>query len=116
MPPPSWAFLRGQSWGGRGPAQPFPRPRPPLRPHRSWRRARTSWLHAVDGVDLAIAPGETVGLVGESGCGKSTLVRLVTRLIDPTSGNIGFAGNDIGAMPARRFARTPLRATIQMVF
>src|SRR5216684_130116 len=84
--------------------------------HRPWRRARTSWLHAVDGVEFAIAPGETVGLVGESGCGKSTLVRLVTRLIDPTSGNIGFAGNEIGAIPARRFARTPLRATIQMVF
>jgi peptide/nickel transport system ATP-binding protein len=84
--------------------------------HRPWRRAHASWLHAVDGVEFAIAPGETVGLVGESGCGKSTLVRLVTRLIDPSSGNIGFAGKEIGAIPARRFARTPQRASIQMVF
>ena len=83
---------------------------------RPWRRAKMSWLHAVDGVAFAIAPGETVGLVGESGCGKSTLVRLVTRLIDPSSGNIAFAGNEIGEIPARRFARTPQRAAIQMVF
>ena len=75
-----------------------------------------SWLHAVDGVAFAIAPGETVGLVGKSGCGKSTLVRLVTRLIDPSSGNIVFAGNEIGEIPARRFARTSQRAAIQMVF
>ena len=83
---------------------------------RPWRRAKMSWLHAVDGVAFAISPGETAGLVGESGCGKSTLVRLVTRLIDPSSGNIAFAGNEIGEIPARRFARTPQRAAIQMVF
>jgi oligopeptide/dipeptide ABC transporter ATP-binding protein len=81
-----------------------------------WRRPPESWLLAVDGVDFAIAPGETVGLVGESGCGKSTLVRLVTRLIDATSGRIGFAGEEIGEIPARRFARVPERARIQMVF
>jgi oligopeptide/dipeptide ABC transporter ATP-binding protein len=83
---------------------------------RLWRRARRSWLHAVDGVEFAIAPGETVGLVGESGCGKSTLVRLITRLLDPTGGRISFAGNDIGSIPTRRFARTSKRASIQMVF
>src|ERR1700730_14156620 len=69
-----------------------------------WRRPPESWLLAVDGVDFAIAPGETVGLVGESGCGKSTLVRLVTRPIDASSGSIAFAGKAIGEMPARRFA------------
>ena len=81
-----------------------------------WRRPPESWLLAVDGVDFAIAPGETVGLVGESGCGKSTLVRLVTRLIDPSSGRIGFAGKELGKIPAARFARVPERARIQMVF
>jgi ABC-type oligopeptide transport system ATPase subunit len=90
---------------------------------RPWRRAKTSWLHAVDDVGFAIAPGETVGLVGESGCGKSTLVRLVTRLIDPSSGNIAFAGSEIGkypldnsrgrrnAPPSRWCSRMPERAS-----
>jgi len=84
--------------------------------HLPWQRSRASWLHAVDGVDFAIAPGETVGLVGESGCGKSTLVRLVSRLLDPSSGRIGFAGTEIGGIPAANFARMPQRASIQMVF
>ena len=82
-----------------------------------WRRgAASSFLHAVDGVDFTIGRGETVGLVGESGCGKSTLVRLLARLIDPTEGAIRFEGEDIGAVPVRRFGRTPHRALIQMVF
>ncbi len=84
--------------------------------HRVWRRARENWLHAVDSVDFEIGPGETVGLVGESGCGKSTLVRLVARLLDPSGGSIGFDGNDIGATPARKFARLPQRSGVQMVF
>jgi oligopeptide/dipeptide ABC transporter ATP-binding protein len=73
-------------------------------------------LHAVDDVDLAIAPGESLGLVGESGCGKSTLVRLIARLLDPTDGRIVFAGDDLAAIAARRFAKVPQRAAIQMVF
>jgi ABC-type glutathione transport system ATPase component len=54
--------------------------------------------------------------VGESGSGKSTLVRMLTRLLDPTAGKIHFAGQDIGAIPARRFAHTAERARLQLVF
>src|SRR5271154_3822079 len=88
----------------------------PMAAAKGWRRAPVSSLHAVDGVDLTIGEGETVGLVGESGCGKSTLVRLLARLIDPSAGTIRFAGTDIGAVPARRFGRGKQRAQIQMVF
>ena len=73
-------------------------------------------VHAVDDVSFAIAPGESVGLVGESGCGKSTLVKLIARLLDPTDGRIYFEGKDVGAVAAERFARAPARARIQMVF
>ena len=73
-------------------------------------------LHAVDDVSFSIRAGESVGLVGESGCGKSTLVRLVTRLMDPTAGEIWFEGRDLARVPSRRFARSPERAKVQMVF
>jgi peptide/nickel transport system ATP-binding protein len=75
-----------------------------------------SYLHAVDEVSLAIASGESVGLVGESGCGKSTLARLIARLIDPTLGGIRFDGEDIAIASAASFARHPLRSRIQVVF
>jgi oligopeptide/dipeptide ABC transporter ATP-binding protein len=88
----------------------------PMAAAKGWRRAPVSSLHAVDGVGLTIGEGETVGLVGESGCGKSTLVRLLSRLIDPSAGTIRFGGDDIGAVPARRFGRGKERAQIQMVF
>jgi oligopeptide/dipeptide ABC transporter ATP-binding protein len=77
---------------------------------------RGAQLHAVDDVSLTIAPGESVGLVGESGCGKSTLVRVLARLIDASDGRVVFDGRDLAQVPARRFARAPERAAIQMVF
>jgi oligopeptide/dipeptide ABC transporter ATP-binding protein len=73
-------------------------------------------LHAVDAIDLSIASGECVGLVGESGCGKSTLVRLLARLIDPTSGDILFEGRKTTAISQARFTATADRARIQVVF
>jgi len=77
---------------------------------------RGALLHAVDDVSLHIAPGESVGLVGESGCGKSTLVRLLARLLDPSDGRIVFAGQELAEIRAESFARSPQRASIQMVF
>ena len=71
-------------------------------------------LRAVDGVDLDVFPGETVGLVGESGCGKSTLARLVMRLDEPTAGSIVFDGQDISHCIA--VAIRPLRRRMQMIF
>ena len=73
-------------------------------------------LHAVDEVSFTIGRGETVGLVGESGCGKSTLVRLINRLLDPTSGSIRLGGAELADFKARAFAANPHRARIQMVF
>jgi len=73
-------------------------------------------LHAVDGVDLSLAPGDSIGVVGESGSGKSTLARLIVRLIDPNEGLVRFEGRDISAIAAGRFARDPARRAIQLVF
>jgi oligopeptide/dipeptide ABC transporter ATP-binding protein len=73
-------------------------------------------LHAVDDVSFSLAKGETIGLVGESGCGKSTLARLLARLLDPTEGSIRFAGEEIGAIPAKGFGASRWRSRIQMVF
>jgi peptide/nickel transport system ATP-binding protein len=73
-------------------------------------------FRAVDGISFMVNRGESVGLVGESGCGKSTTSTMIMRLIDKTDGAIMFDGDDIGAIPAKKFATLPLRKRIQMVF
>ena len=73
-------------------------------------------LHAVDGVSFDIRRGETVGLVGESGCGKSTLVRLLTRTLDLTEGQVRFLGKDLALVNARTMPEHPSRRDVQMVF
>ncbi|HKW71863.1 MAG TPA: ABC transporter ATP-binding protein [Candidatus Dormibacteraeota bacterium] len=71
-------------------------------------------VRAVDGVDLTIRRGETLGLVGESGCGKSTLARLVTGLLPVTAGTITFDGDDITKLRGGRLRR--VRRKMQMIF
>ncbi len=71
-------------------------------------------LHAVDGVNLKIYPGETVGVVGESGCGKSTLGRSILRLIEPTSGQILYNGQNIMELSPRKMRG--LRKDLQIIF
>ena len=71
-------------------------------------------VQAVDGVSFQVNEGRSLGLVGESGCGKSTTGRLITRLLDPTSGSMKFEGREIGKLSNRQML--PLRKEIQMIF
>ena len=71
-------------------------------------------VRAVDGVDLAVGPGETVALVGESGCGKTTVARAMALRQRPTAGSVRFAGQELTVLGKR--ALRPLRRHIQMVF
>ncbi|MFC2031502.1 ABC transporter ATP-binding protein [Chloroflexota bacterium] len=77
-------------------------------------RRVVSEVRAVDGVDLAIYPGEAVGLVGESGCGKTTLGKTIMRSVGPTSGSIVFEGQEISQLSSDKLG--PVRADMQMVF
>ena len=74
----------------------------------------TAQVRAVDGVDLTLRVGETLGVVGESGCGKSTLGRMLLRLIEPTSGQIQMDGADLMALNAK--AMRTQRRDLQLIF
>ena len=80
---------------------------------RGW---RTAPVVALDNINFELGKGESLGVVGESGSGKSTLGRLVSRLIDPTSGQILFEGIDIGAISPAAFVNQPQRRRIQHIF
>lgn len=75
---------------------------------------KKSFVRAVDGVSLTIEKGETLGLVGESGCGKSTTGRMITRLLEPTEGEILFDGRDLSKLNDKKIREA--RKELQMIF
>ena len=77
-------------------------------------RRQIAWVKAVDGIDFAIEPGETVGVIGESGCGKTTTSKLILLQETPTSGAIRYDGRDIGELAGPDLMR--YRREVQVVF
>ncbi|MDR1137711.1 MAG: ATP-binding cassette domain-containing protein [Synergistaceae bacterium] len=77
-------------------------------------KVRGGLLHAVDGINIEIAKGKTLGVVGESGCGKSTLGRVALRLLEATSGEIYFEGKDI--LKYKRAEMDKIRRQMQIIF
>src|SRR5262249_62151053 len=77
-------------------------------------RRKLGWVKAVDGVDFAVWPGETLGLIGESGCGKTTTSKLILLQETPTGGAIRFGGEDISKLQNQELMR--YRREVQVVF
>ncbi len=81
---------------------------------RGFLKRTVGHIKAVDGVDLALQPGKTLGLVGESGCGKSTVGRVILKLLEPDRGRIIYRKKDITGYDRRAMA--PLRREMQIIF
>src|SRR5262249_59520087 len=77
-------------------------------------RPRVGLVRSVEDVSFSVAPGETLGIVGESGCGKTTTARMIVRLVEPTAGRIVFDGHDITHL--RQGAMRPLRRGVPKIF
>lgn len=82
--------------------------------NRGWLGAAKEFVRAVEDVSFVVAPGETLGVVGESGCGKSTVARALTRLLKPTAGQVLFEGEDLARLSGSRLRA--LRRKFQMIF
>jgi oligopeptide/dipeptide ABC transporter ATP-binding protein len=81
---------------------------------RGFFQRTVGWVRAVENVSLSLAPGQTLGLVGESGCGKTTLARMILNLLPADGGRILYKGNDICGLSDRDMK--PFRKEIQIVF
>lgn len=77
-------------------------------------KVKKGWLHAVDNINFSLEKGKTLGVVGESGCGKSTLGRTILRLIEPSSGEIWFNGQDITKLDQKAMRKK--REEMQIIF